>query len=506
LSKVLDTYRDLRRYSQIGTILVRYGFSDLHARLRAHNYIPWGGALKGETKKVRHLSAPQRLRMAFEELGPTFIKLGQLMSTRADLLPPSFIEEMSMLQDAASPFPFSEARPLIEGGLNRPLDEAFLSIEEEPAAAASLAQVHRAITAAGDVVAVKVQRPDIERIVTADIRILYDLAGLAERHLAESRWYEPTRLVDEFARTIRRELDFVREGRTMDRFRRYFAGDPTVYIPAVYWNLSAPKLLTTEYIRGVKVTDLERIDAAGLDRKAIAVNGANFILREVFDFRFFHADPHPGNVFVLPGNVIAPVDFGMTGAITEETADNLAAMFVAVMNRDMNALVKMLRAMGWLRDPGNADELKLDLHDLIERNLGVALQDMDMRSILEEIMAVIRRYGLRLPPGLALMARALLVSEGVGRVVDPAFNILEHARPYARRLMLRRFDPKREARDLLNFGAEGGRAHEEAALRDRPGLVEAARRRPVAQVRPPRAGNAHRRAGAREQSASALPS
>ncbi len=214
---------------------MRYGFGDLLDRVKAGHYVPWARRLKSGAQTFERLSGPERLRLAFEELGPTFVKLGQVLSTRADVLPPAFIEEMGKLQDSAAPFPFATAKALIEQQLRRPLTEAFLSIDDRPAAAASLSQVHKAITRTGDVVAVKVQRPGIE----ADVRILCDLAGLAERHLAESRRYKPLRLVDEFARSIRRELDFVREARNIDRFRRYFVESPTVYIPAVYWKRPA---------------------------------------------------------------------------------------------------------------------------------------------------------------------------------------------------------------------------------------------------------------------------
>jgi len=262
------------------------------------------------------------------------------------LLPPDFIKELSKLQDSVSPFPFSEAKALIETQLGRPLTDLFASIEETPVAAASLAQVHRARTASGQEVAVKVQRIGIEAIIETDIHILRDLAGLAERHLSESKYFEPVRLVDEFARTIRRELDFVREGRNIDRFRNYFAGTATVYIPGVHWDLTAPKVLTTEYVKGIKISDLERLEAAGLDRKTIAVNGVNLILKEIFELHFFHADPHPGNLFVLENNVIAPVDFGMTGVIDEEIANQMGGIFIAVVEKDADALINLLGTIG----------------------------------------------------------------------------------------------------------------------------------------------------------------
>lgn len=448
LYRVRETYQDLRRYSQIATVFFRYGFGDLLDRLKARYYVSWPRKAIRGPKKLEQLSLPERFRMAFEELGPTFAKLAQILSSRPDLLPPDYIAELGKLQDMAPPFPFEQAKALVEGQLGRPLVEMFASFDEVPVGAASLAQVHRAeIRSTGDHVAVKIQRPDVEGSISTDIRILYDLAGLAEKHLFESRYLQPKRIVDEFARTIRRELDFSREGRMIDRFRKSFRSDPAVYIPKVYWEMTARKVLTTEYISGIKISDLDRLEAAGLDRKTIATNGASLILKEIFDYRFFHADPHPGNLFVLPGNIIAPVDFGMTGALSEELAEHMASVFLAVVDRDATGLVKALSGLGWFTD-GQDDSAGLveELEDLFDRYYGISLERVNIRELFEELMGIIRRYSLHLPTDLILMAKALLTSEGVGRLLYPEFNLVEYARPYARRLLLRKLDPARYAR------------------------------------------------------------
>lgn len=453
--KARETYQDLKRYSHIAAVFARHGFGDLLGRLKARYRVSWAERVfTKEAREFEGLSAADRLRLAFEELGPTFIKLAQILSSRPDLIPPDFIQELSKLQDSVAPFPFSDAKTLIEAQFGRPLADLFASIEEKSVAAASLAQVHRARTTSGDEVAVKVQRVGVETIIESDIRILYELAGLAERHLSESRYFEPVRLVDEFARTIRRELDFVREGRNIDRFRNYFAGASTVYIPKVYWDLTAPKVLTTEYIKGIKISDLKHLEVAGLDRKAVAVNGANLILKEVFELHFFHADPHPGNLFVLENNVIAPVDFGMTGAIDEELAQQMGCIFIAVVEKDVDALANLLCTIGVADELENRNTFKLELRDLLERYYGVPLQQLDTATIFEELMSIIRRYKLRLPPDLAIMARTLLVSEGVGRMLYPEFRIIETARPYARRLLLQRFDPTKQLHELSKVVTE----------------------------------------------------
>lgn len=307
--KVRKTYKGLKRYGRIASVFVRYGFGDIVDRLKVRYYLPWQKKVfKGGVEGVEYLSTAERLRMAFEELGHTFIKLGQLLSCRPDLLPADFIKEFNKLQDRVQPFSFDDVKTIIEIQLGRSLTELFKHIDEKPVASASLAQVHRAKTVAGDNVAVKVQRPAIEEIIETDIRILYDFAFLFERHLPESRYYEPIKLVDEFARTIRREIDFVREGRNIERFRKYFANDKTVYFPKVYWDLTSSKVLTTEFITGIKIANIEKLKEAGLDCKTIAINGATLILKEVFEAHLFHADPHPGNLFVLENNVIAHVD------------------------------------------------------------------------------------------------------------------------------------------------------------------------------------------------------
>jgi ubiquinone biosynthesis protein len=451
--KVHETYQELKRYGRIVSVLVRYGFGDLLHRLEV-SHVAWQRMFTKEAEALERLSVPERVRLAFEELGPTFIKFGQVLSSRPDLLSTEFVKELTKLQDSVPPFPFGDVKALIEAQFGRPLTEVFASFEEEPLAAASLAQVHRARTKAGDEVAVKVQRPGIEDIIETDIRILRDLAALCERHLPESRYYGPVRIVDEFARTIRREMDFVREGRNIDRFRKYFAGDETVYIPKAFWDLTAPKVLTMEYIHGIKISELEQLQAAGIERKTIAINGANLILKEVFEFHFFHADPHPGNIFVLGNNVIAPVDFGMIGMLDEEIVRQLGIVFTAIVKKDADMLVNVLLRIGLAPEPIDRNAFRLELADFLERYYELPLKQLIIRIIINELMGIIRRYRLRFPPELVMMAKALVINQGVGTMLYPEFNIIEHARPYVQKLMMRRFDPARQLKEFSKLAGE----------------------------------------------------
>ena len=451
--KVHETYQELKRYGRIVSILARYGFGDLLQRLKV-SHAGWQRMFTKEARALESLSAPVRVRLAIEELGPTFIKFGQVLSSRPDLLPTEFVKELSKLQDSVPPFPYGDAKALIEAQFGRPLTEVLDSFEEEPLAAASLAQVHRARTKAGDEVAIKVQRPGIEDIIETDIRILLDLAALCERHLPESRYYEPVQIVDEFAKTIRRELDFVREGRNIERFGKFFADDETVYIPKVYWDLTTPKVLTMEYIHGIKISELEQLQAAGIDRKTVAINGANFILKEVFEFHFFHADPHPGNIFALENNVIAPVDFGMVGMLDEEIVHQLGIVLTAIVQKDADTLVSVLLSVSLAPEPMNRRAFRAELADFIERYYELPLQQLIIKAIIDDLMGLVRRHGLRFPPELVMMAKALVMYQGVGTMLYPEFNIIEHAEPYVQKLMMRKLDPARQFKEFSKLAGE----------------------------------------------------
>jgi len=442
-----NRYRDFRRLHWIAIVLAKHGLGELASVVAArYPFLRFSGS-----RVEAELSRGGRLRLALEELGPTFVKLGQILSLRPDLVPPDIAGELRKLQDEAPPFPFSEVRAQIETEFGRPLTAVFQEFEEKPLAAASLAQVHRARTREGESVAVKIQRPGIREVIEADLDILFELAILAERHLPDGELYDPVGAVEEFARTIREELDFTREGRHMEIFKHNFAGDETIYVPKVHWEYTTPHVLVMEYIEGIKISDLARLEGAGLDRKVIARNGARAILKQVFEHGFFHADPHPGNLLVLPGNVIVPLDFGMMGRLGEELRGQVAELLAGFVKKDVDRIIVALREMGSLDTEVDTHALRAELLGLIDYYYGVPLKQLDFRRIFEEGIRLLHSFRIKVPRGLVLMGKALVTEEGVGRMLDPDFDMVSMAKPYVERLLLQRYDPRRQLAGLLEI-------------------------------------------------------
>ena len=436
--------RELRRYRHIVGILCRYGFEDIVCRLNAKSTLPWRNKIfRGKIRSIGGFTTAQRIRLAIEELGPTYIKFGQILSGRPDIFPDDIIRELNRLQDEVAPFPFRDVKAIVEGELGRPLEELYCEFDEKPAAAASLAQVHRARMKSGEEVAVKVQRPGIAEGIDGDIRILRRLAVLAERRLPDFAFYDPVTLVEGFANTIHQELDFVREGRAADSFRKFFEDDRTVHVPEVYWDFTTARVLTQEYIRGIKVSDYARLEAENLDRRTIAVNGANLILREIFELRKFHADPHPGNLFVLEGNVIAPVDYGMTGRLDRERVEQLSALVMAMGDKDVEGMADILLHMCGAADRPEAGAARSQLEDLLDRYCDAPLHEFNLQGVFNGLTTFLRQSNAHFPPDMAMMMRSLIIIEGVGCGLSPDFNILEIMKPYARTLLFRTSDPAR---------------------------------------------------------------
>jgi len=452
------TYRHLNRYRQILAVLIKYGFENLIDRLNIDQYIEIGYRMLTQQKRTPHPSArfdrASRLRMALEELGPTYIKLGQLVSVRTDLLPARFIEELARLQDDVSPLPIADVIQVFQREFQHNPEDLFHAFDPSPMASASIGQVHAAVLRGGERAAVKVQRPGIRRMVEVDIEIMLHLAMLMERNIEEMRLHRPVRIVEEFARVMERELDYSCEADNMERFGRLFGGDPTVSVPRVFREFTSSRILVMEFVEGIKVSQIEQLQSAGLNLKKITRRGADLMLKQVFDHGFFHADPHPGNICVLPRNVICLLDFGMMGNIDTDTRADFVDLIYGVVQSDAARTAQvLLRMTEWERDP-DLHVLERDVSDIIGHVVNRPLKDIEITRLLQQMLALTSRHQMRIPPDIFLMMKALSTIEGVARMLYPQFDMASHAAPFIRREKMARFKPDRIAREIGHMGAD----------------------------------------------------
>jgi ubiquinone biosynthesis protein len=449
------TYRHLNRYRQILAVLFKYGFGDLLEMLKIDQYIEVGLQMisKKRANRVERLNRPQRLRMAFEELGPTYIKLGQILSTRPDLVPMEYIEELAKLQDKIPAFGFERVRKVVRAEFGMPPEDLFESLEEEPFASASIGQVHRAVLKDGETVAVKFQRPGIQKIIEVDLEIMLHLATLAERHIEELSFHRPVKIVEEFAKTLEKEIDYKNEATNMERVARHFLDDPHVYIPKVFRETTTTRVLTTEFIEGIKISDIERIEAAGLDRTILTARGADLVLEQIFVHGFFHADPHPGNIFVLPDNVICLLDFGMTGIVDRQTREDFVDLLDSIVHQnEIRAAQVLLKLTYWENEPERR-QFEREIADFMGRHLYKPLKDIEFGKLLQQLLELATGLKLRIPPDIFLMMKAFSTVEGVGHMLDPDFDMIAQATPFITEVKLARYKPQRIADDAYELGA-----------------------------------------------------
>ncbi len=433
--------QNLSRYRRIISVFVQHGFGSLLEQWGVDRYLLAPARLFRRQEDVEKLSPAQHFRLALEELGPTFIKIGQILSTRPDLLPPEYIHELSKLQDAAPPIPWEQVEAQLVEAWGRPPSEIFAHIEQTPLAAASLAQVHAAILTNGQEVVIKVQRPDIWPTIQADLAILEDLATVAQR-TSLGELYNPIDIVQDFSFTLQNELNYLQEGRNADRFRENFADEPALYIPKVYWEYTTKRVLVLERIYGVKIDDIETMDRVGIDRKQVALNAARIIVKEVLEDGFFHADPHPGNFFVMPGAVIGAVDFGMVGHLSHEDRINLVKLYGASVQLDTERIVEQLIRMGAATAYVDRAALKRSIARLLTKYYGLPLKEIRAKEVVADIMPIAYRFHLRLPSDLWLLGKTLGMMEGVGLQLDPDFDMFAVSRPFAQRLMRHMWSPE----------------------------------------------------------------
>jgi ubiquinone biosynthesis protein len=396
-------------------------------------------------------------RQALEEAGPTFIKFGQILSTRPDLLPLSFISELGKLVDSVSPESWEVMRALLTQELGQEPETLFTSIDPQPMASASLSQVHAAVLPEGQNVVIKVQRPNIAAVINTDLEILASLAARAQA-TPLGKVSDFTGIADDFGFTLRNELDYQREGRNADRLRESFAEDAQLlYIPKIYWELSTRQVLVMERIDGIKISDIPALDAAGYDRHKVALNSASATVKQVLEDGFFHADPHAGNYLILPGEVIGLVDFGKVGYLRDKDRMELIRLFMSAIEMDVDGLIDQLVRMDAVREDVDRNRLAHDLHHLLNQYNGVPIKYIRARELIDEITAVAFRHHLRLPSTWWLVGQTIVMLEGIGLQLDPDFDVFKAAEPHLKRLMTKLFLPhegwaQTVLLDLTNWG------------------------------------------------------
>ncbi|MBL8677546.1 MAG: AarF/ABC1/UbiB kinase family protein [Myxococcales bacterium] len=455
MPSILTAVRDLDRARQIAVVLVRHGFGEVVTRLGLSS----GTAPKSDAEPSSSTSPvgdratlAQRLRMVLTDLGPSFVKLGQIASTRPDLIPPDVIAELKKLQDAVPPFSSEDARAIIEEQLGAPVSEVFATFEDKPMASASIGQVHKATLRSpdGDVpVVVKVQRPNVAQTIERDVDLLYWFAHALERAFPETKTYSPTDLVREFDRSITAEIDFVQEAENAQRFAKNFEGHEAIRFPTIHKKASSKKILTMEFFDGPKI---DRAKDRGFDGKVIAARSVDVIIKMIFEDGFFHADPHPGNVLVL-GTPEAPIlgmlDLGLVGHLSPLMRDRAIDLMVAAVREDYEAIADALYAMGKPNRKVDQVAYRADVAMLARKYLGKSLKDIEMSALITDLIQGAIRHGIDMPPDFLMVGKSLMTLEGIGRQLDPDLDVFNAAKPHFLRLLAKRYSPEKVSGDLL---------------------------------------------------------
>jgi ubiquinone biosynthesis protein len=434
--------RSISRLSEIAQVAARHGFGYFLRRNRLGDLVPAGDGTREATASDRG----RRLREMLDELGPTFVKFGQLLSTRPDIVPPDIVAELRGLQDAVSPVAFDEIKGVVESELDLTIEQAFVEFDPSPLASASIGQVHRAVLPDGQEVAVKVQRPAAAAQIEADLGLLYQAARLLRERVKALEFMDPHEIVDEFARSIRLELDFGHEARNAEIFRRNFDHDDRVVVPRVIRQYSTGRILTLEFLEGTKVSDLDLDALRPAERREVAYKLADAWMTMVFRHGFFHSDPHPANIFVLETGAIGLVDFGQAGKLTDEDMAKLTRLFVAAVTENVDAIPRHLRELGVGYSLDREPEFRAELRTLFDRYYGARLSDIDPMQVIREAFGLIYSMNLKVPSRFVMLDKAIATLASVGEVVYPDFNVFEVARPYARSLLTDRFHPRAVAR------------------------------------------------------------
>ncbi|WP_248928856.1 ABC1 kinase family protein [Paenibacillus hamazuiensis] len=436
--------RHFNRYREIAVALTRHGFGFIVEEMDVFQFFPLPGKLReGAAKdKEEKTSVGERIRLVLQQLGPTFIKLGQIASTRSDIIPGPILKELEKLQDQVPPFSFHEVRDILEAELGIEVDHTFARFDKKPVAAASIGQVHLALLHTGEQVAVKIQRPDIAVTIRTDLEILQNLAVLAEARFEWARRHQIRRMVEEFSKSLWNELDYTIEGSNTEKIAAQFGRNTRIHIPRVYWEFSSKKVLTTEFLDGIKLTDLQLLHENGYSRKRIAERLMKAMLQQMFVDGFFHADPHPGNIMVLPGEVLGFLDFGLVGRLTPELKRHLSGLIIALMLQSSEGIIRAVLGMNLVTPEVNVAELRRDVDRLHDKYVGLSFRQMSLGEAVNDLLDVAYRHHVQIPADFVLLGKSLITVEGVVEQLDPDISIIQIAEPFGKRLMMERLHPK----------------------------------------------------------------
>lgn len=463
-------YRSFKRYNQILRVFFKYGFENVVSQMIESGRYKFIRRLIPRTtkKKAKIHSKWEKMRLVCEELGPTFVKFGQILSNRSDLLPEELVIEFAKLQDEVPPFSGEEAREMLEKELSKSLDVLFAKFEAEPFASASIAQVHKAVLNNGEVVAIKIQRPNIEAVIIEDIRVMYTVAGILERRFPSIKAFDPIGLVRNFEESILKELDFIHESINAQRFYHNLVNDPKpvgAVCPKIYQEYTTKRILTMEFVKGTKISNYDGILELGHDRKDIGSKLARSYAKQVFEYGFFHADLHPGNILVMPNGDLCFLDFGLMGSIMQRDIEMFGRLFTSVQDKDIKRIISSLQQMSGEFTVKNMHDLEFAINEFVQSYSVTSVHQNEMSYVLLELRDIIVKYGLKVPSHFFLLARSMVTVEGVIHNLDPDIDLLELARPYMRRIVAKKLNPIAWGQKLFNTIYEFG-AHMEDFPRD----------------------------------------
>lgn len=454
---ITRAYRHFSRYRQIIGIVIKYGFGDLLESWKLDTYLELGAHFfpgSYNEKKIAPLTRPQRLRMAMEEMGATFIKLGQILSTRPDLLPQEYIQELSRLQDHVMPVPYIAIKQIIEKSYKEPIEKVFARFDPEPIASASIGQVHKAVLFSGETVAVKCRRPGVKRQAEIDLEILYYIAELIEKYNEDLAIQQPTAIIEEFASILYREMDYTNEASNMQRALFEAENVPGVFIPKVFNQYVTERVLVTEFVDGIKISKVDELRAANVNVKEVVARGTDLILTQILINGFFHADPHPGNIFVTPGNFLCLLDFGMVGIVDHQTRENFVELIEGIVKRDEVMVAKtLIKITTWTAHP-NMREFERSVSFFLGKHVYKPLNEVKVGLLLNDLLDMVTHYRLTIPSDLYLMIKSVTTIEGIGTMLDPTYDFVEEVKPFMRKVKMQKLSPFRVKDEMAQTTAQ----------------------------------------------------